>query len=332
MKSNIGERSRSDMSNSPDRLTDAEILSQRPPKNRVSTDRPYAYLVEQERAASGQIVDMATLFLTNRECPFRCLMCDLWKNTTNETVPQGAICQQIDFALAELPPAQQIKLYNSGNFFDAKAIPRDDFTGIAQRMQAFDHLIVENHPRLCNDSVSVFREQLGDTTLEVALGLETVDPRVLPTLNKQMSLDDFARAVERLLTGGIAVRCFILLKPPFQTEEQGLEWAIRSVEYALGLGVGCCAVIPTRASNGIMEKLQIQGNFSSPAFSSLELAMEESLKLAQGRGRVFVDLWDVEPFASCQQCVAERRERLHQMNLQQQILPQVPCSCRELAL
>ena len=30
---------------------------------------------------TGGCVDVATLFLTNRECPFRCLMCDLWKNT-----------------------------------------------------------------------------------------------------------------------------------------------------------------------------------------------------------------------------------------------------------
>lgn len=332
MKSNIGERSHSDMSSPPYRLTDEQILFHRPPKNRVSTDRPYAYLVEQERAASGLVVDVATLFLTNRECPFRCLMCDLWKNTTDETVPQGAISQQIDFALAELPPAQHIKLYNSGNFFDTKAIPRDDFSSITHRMQAFEHVIVENHPRLCNEAVSLFREQLGDATLEVALGLETIDPQVLPTLNKQMTLDDFARAVERLLTAGITVRCFILLKTPFQTEEQGIEWAIRSVEYALKLGAGCCAVIPTRASNGIMEKLQAQGDFSSPTLSALELVIEESLKLAKGCGRVFVDLWDVEQFASCPHCVADRRQRLHRMNLEQQLLPQVPCSCRELVL
>ena len=33
----------------------------------------------------------AVVFLTNRECPFRCVMCDLWMNTLDETVPRGAI-------------------------------------------------------------------------------------------------------------------------------------------------------------------------------------------------------------------------------------------------
>ncbi len=317
------------MSSSHFRITDEQILSERPPKNRVTPDRPYAYLIERERSASGQIADVATLFLTNRECPFRCLMCDLWKNTTDTTVPHGSIAQQIDFALGELPPAQHIKLYNSGNFFDAKAIPRNDFAQIAERMQAFEHVIVENHPRLCNDAVSLFHRQLGDTTLEVALGLETIDPEVLPMLNKQMTLDDFARAVERLLASEIAVRCFILLKAPFQSEEQGVEWTIRSIDYALGLGVGCCAVIPTRATNGIMERLQTQGNFSPPTLSSLEQVLDEGLKRAHGRGRVFVDLWDLQQFASCPHCVASRRDRLDRMNLEQRILPPVRCSCSE---
>ncbi len=70
---------------------------------------------------------VATVFLTNRECPFRCLMCDLWRNTLTETVPVGAIPAQIDHALLRLPPAKQLKLYNSGSFFDPHAIPPQDY-------------------------------------------------------------------------------------------------------------------------------------------------------------------------------------------------------------
>jgi asparagine synthetase B (glutamine-hydrolysing) len=39
-------------------------------------------LVEKESTVSGQVEDRAAIFLTNRECSFHCLMCDLWKNTT----------------------------------------------------------------------------------------------------------------------------------------------------------------------------------------------------------------------------------------------------------
>ena len=98
-------------------MNDREIIAARPPKNAVDPRVPYAFLVEPERTAAGDVADIATIFLTNRECPFRCLFCDLWKNTTDSRVPVGAIPEQIDYALARLPSARQIKLYNSGNFF-----------------------------------------------------------------------------------------------------------------------------------------------------------------------------------------------------------------------
>ena len=89
--------------------------------------------------AAGCVEDVATLFLTNRECPFRCLMCDLWRNTTDTRVPPGAIPQQIDYALARLPAARHIKLYNSGNFFDHQAIPPEDYAAIAERVRGVRH-------------------------------------------------------------------------------------------------------------------------------------------------------------------------------------------------
>ena len=98
----------------------------------------------------------------------------------------------------------------------------------------------------------------------MALGLETVHPDVLPALNKRMTLADFDRAVEFLAASDIAVRAFILLKPPLLKEQEGVEWAIRSVEHAFDVGVSCCSVIPTRAGNGIMEQLQRDGRFAPP--------------------------------------------------------------------
>ena len=74
--------------------------------------------MEDERTESGEIAPVATILLTNRECPWRCLMCDLWQHTLAGPTPIGAIPAQIDYALAQLPSARAIKLYNSGSFFD----------------------------------------------------------------------------------------------------------------------------------------------------------------------------------------------------------------------
>jgi len=303
---------------------DAEILAARGSKNRVDPQVAWAALVEPERTAAGTIADVATIFLTNRECPLRCLMCDLWKNTTDDPVPPGAIPTQIDRALARLPAAQQVKLYNSGNFFDPLAIPPEDYAAIAQRLRGFGNVIVENHPRMCTSDCLRFRDLL-KTGLEVALGLETVHAESLAALNKRMTVADFDRAARFLRAEGIAVRAFILLRPPLMSEEEGIEWVLASVRHAFDAGADCCSIIPTRAGNGIMERLARDGLFEPPRLASLQRVLEQGIALR--RGRVFIDLWDAQRLAACSRCGPERIERLRQMNLCQQVLPQIDCDC-----
>lgn len=311
------------------RFTDQEIVAARGPRNHLDPRRPYQYLVEPECSADGIVEDVATLFLTNRECRFRCLMCDLWKNTTQTPVAAGAIPEQIRYALERLPSAQHVKLYNSGNFFDRGAIPREDYRTIAALVAPFKTVIVENHPNLCRRECLQFRDLL-EGQFEVALGLETVHPQVLPALNKRMTLDDFRRAVELLVAHRVHVRAFILLRPPWLSEVEGVEWALRSIEFAFELGVRCCSVIPTRDGNGIMERLAAAGHFAPPRLKSLEVVLEAGLNLQ--RGRVFVDLWDANRFARCPHCAAPRIERLQRMNLQQVVEPPWVCpeDCREV--
>ncbi len=305
-------------------FSDREIFVARPAKNAVDPHRPYAFHVEAECTADARVVDVATIFLTNRECPFRCLMCDLWMNTTDTCVPDGAIPSQIDFALSRLPSAQHVKLYNNGNFFDVQAIPPVDYRAIVERVNSFKNIIVENHPKLCTDRCLQFRDLL-ETHLEIAIGLETVHQDVLNRLNKQMTLDDFQRAVDFLLIHDIAVRAFILHKPPFMDEQQGIEWSLRSIEWAFSIGVGCCTVIPTRSGKGLLERLQHHGLFSPPTLASVEQVLEEGLRISGGR--VLMDLWDIEHLYNCPDCGPQRTDRMRRMNLSQHILPTVRCDC-----
>ncbi len=300
----------------------ADILAARGPKNPVDVRSAYHAIVEPEYSADGIVEDVATVFLANRECPFRCLMCDLWKNTTDERVPVGAIPEQIRSALAKLSAAKHVKLYNSGNFFDAQAIPPQDYAAIAKLVGGFKTVIVENHPKLCDKKCGEFQDLCG-TQLEVAMGLETSHEPTLATLNKQMTARDFADACDLLLKQGIRIRTFILLRPPQTTEQQGIERAIASVKFAFDCGVDCCAVIPTRTGNGIMEQLQQAGSFTPPALTSLELVMNETVRWQ--RGRVFADLWDVKQFATCASCTDARINRLNTINLTQALPPQVEC-------
>ncbi len=313
------------MSDSIDTLiSDQWIVSQRGVKNSVDPGRPYAILIEKERSVSGDVEESAIIFLTNRECTYRCLMCDLWKNTTDITLPAGAIPDQIEWALESIADVKHLKLYNSGSFFDGRAVPEEDYQRIASLVSHFETVIVESHPRLIGERTLRFRDML-KPALHVALGLETVKPDLLMKLNKKMTLQDFTHAVGFLNNSGIPSRAFILLRPPFLTESDGIYWAERSLDFAFRIGVECCTLIPVREGNGAMDYLLEQGHFARPDIHSLETVLEYGIGL--NSGRVFADLWDLNLFSNCAKCFDRRAGRLSIINLNQMVPAPVECTC-----
>jgi len=304
---------------------DRFVLEHRDAKNLVDPRRAYATAWEEEPDESGTLVPTSVVFLTNGECPLRCLMFDLWKNTLDDAVPRGAIAHQIRGALAELLPTRHIKLYNAGSFFDPQQIPADDDEDIAETVEGFDRVIVESHPAFlagayaerCRRFQSLIPGQL-----EVAIGLETAHPEVLARLNKRMTLDTFRTAADFLHRHDIALRVFVLLSPPFVPTGEAVEWACRSIDVAAECGATACSVIPTRGGNGAMEALG--DAFVPPRLAALETVMEYGLSR---RGlRVFADLWDVERFFSCD-CSPARASRLATMNREQRVIDRVVCAC-----
>jgi hypothetical protein len=108
------------------------------------------------------------------------------------------------------------------------------------------------------------------------------------------------------------------------SEEEGLEWACRSLDFAFDHGAAVCSVIPTRGGNGALEALTAARQFEPPSLASMEAALEYGVRL--GRGRVFMDLWDANRFAACAACAGDRLARLAEINHTQVAPPPVVCS------
>lgn len=297
------------------------VLERRGPKTALDPLVPYAFLYEEEIGPEGELVPTAVVLLTNRECPLRCVFCDLWTNTLDERVPRGAIAAQVRHALVRLPPVRQAKLYNAGSFFDPNAIPPEDYAEIAASLGAVERVVVECHPAFLGARALAFRDALAGRALEVAIGLETVQPGVLERLNKGMTVEAFHRAAGFLARERMALRAFLMLRPPFVSEAEGLEWACRSIDAAAESGATACTVIPSRGGNGAMEALG--DDFSPPRLASLERAVEYGI--GHGGPRVFSDLWDVERLFACA-CAPRRVLRLESMNRTQRVPPPVACS------
>jgi len=303
----------------------ADIVHLRSNKNKVDPWKAYHFLHEVEPDLTGNQKKVNTIFLTNSECPWKCLMCDLWKNTLDQPTPKEAIPYQIKQALDKLPDASVLKLYNNGNFFDKHAIPQEDYRKIARLIQRYERVVVENHPRLCGQNCVDFQSILNGT-LEIAIGLETIHPEVLPRLNKKIKREDYAEAVDFLKKAGIDVRTFLLLNLPYVTDPlENKKWTLRSLEFAFASGSDRCSIIPSRATTGIMKKLKQEGQFREPSLLAIEDIFDEALSTYAKNGHIAVDTWDLHRFSRCPYCLPERKERLEKMNRDQHIIPKFTC-------
>jgi len=315
---------------------DGFVVQRRGPR---PTHDPWQFqdlIIEEELGADGHIAPVAVVLLTGRECPWRCVMCDLWRNTVTMDTPAGAIPAQIAAARQAWSRdhnISRVKLYNAGSFFDPRAVPEEDYDAIASGLQGLTRVIVESHPALVGPRVDQFLASLGRCNLsgvppqlEVAMGLETAHPVALERLNKRMTVGDFRRAAGALVARGVAVRAFVLIEPPFVPEADQDEWLLRSIRTALSSGADVVSLVPTRGGNGAMEAMAAEGQFQAPRLETIERACDAAHADGPSRGRIFVDLWDLERFAHCAHCFDARQTRLHTINLTQTILPPVRCS------
>jgi radical SAM enzyme (TIGR01210 family) len=317
-----------------DKSLTKQIRSARLPKISRRSGESMGWTLEIEPDGQGDLVTTRTYFLVGSECRFTCSMCDLWKYTLAEPqTPAGSLTLQIEKLHQRVAnegtqkkSREWLKLYNASNFFDPINVDPSEYESIANQCHGFERVVVENHAALfasekTKSSSLRFRDSL-DGDLEIALGLETIDPAARKWLNKSMSLDQFAQAVDFLCSEAIKVRAFVLLQPLGTPLEDSVQWAVESCRWAAHCGVQRVCLIPTRTGNGFIEQIAKQIAWQPPTAQQLESAFEKLLQDPtnasnpdSSRVVYTVDLWDWDSIlGKCSKCSQPRNERLKQMN------------------
>lgn len=309
---------------------DLRIRSLRPPKGFVDPYAAHGSVLDEERRPDGTRERALTVFLAGSECPFTCSFCDLWKWTTDGPTPPGALTRQLRGVLEALddPAPDRLKLYNASNFFDRRAVPAEDVEGMAALASPFASVTVESHANTIGARTLAFARQLSGR-LEIAVGLETIEPLAVAQLNKRLDLKRFDATARLLSDHGIDLRVFVLLGAPYVKADEAITWTVRTVEHAVAQGAAVVSIIPVRGGNGEMERLQALGHFSPPSLSQLELALDCCLQFT---GTVVTaDLWDAELLPACAHCRLARVERLRRLNVTGRAEPPVACLACDVA-
>jgi radical SAM enzyme (TIGR01210 family) len=294
---------------------DRDIRGLRGAKLKVDPYVAHGSLSEMERRPDGTVERALTVFLAGAECPFTCSFCDLWRWTIDGPTPPGALTTQLTQVLQSLHGAdaqsQRLKLYNASNFFDRRAVPAEDFAGIAALAAPFESVTVESHANTIGSLTLEFAQQLAGR-LEVAIGLETIHPIGAARLNKRLELSRFDSAACFLADHGIDLRVFVLLGAPHVPADESVEWTVRTVEYAAQRGASVVSIIPVRGGNGELERLQRLGHFAPPTLLQLESALDACLHLPSTV--ITADLWDIHRLPACPACSSARIDRLRRIN------------------
>jgi len=235
------------------------------------------------------------------------------------------------------PPYELLALYNDGNFFAPKEIPLSVQLEIAELVEAsgVGELVVECLPQFIKpDVIGPFVERLGRVQLEVGIGLQSANAFVREVcVNTSFTNKSFEDAVETLLAVGATPKIYLMIKPPFLSEEEGVVDVLNSLDYLSEMHLDSITLCPTRVSkNTLAATMYNAGLYTPPNLWSIVDILQSSksdrrLRVAciNLRGTDFESIFP----ESCDKCADLIVESLEKFSLssQQSDLP-TDCSCR----
>ena len=225
--------------------------------------------VEPE-ALGEERVAAFVLILRTRGCYWAdakgCSMCGYARDTLGRSATPAELGSQLARALARYRGEPYVKIYTSGSFLDDREVDPASreaivraFSGRARR------LLLETLPEFATDgALSPLRSAFGGE-LEVALGLESTDPVVLARfVHKNAPPSAYLEAADRLRGLGLRAKAYLLLKPPYLTEQESIADVLRSIEEA-SARFDTLSVNPVHIQGGtVVEWLFRRGRYRPP--------------------------------------------------------------------
>lgn len=236
----------------------------------AAPDEPIRVWIDRDRTPDG-VGDSLTIVFNTDGCRWAraggCTMCGYVGESNPGAVTAESLINQLDAALeheeSQGGECPNVKMYTSGTFFDRREIPEEARHEILDRFSD-RRVVVETLPDFVEHDV------VGDAvervrSLDVAVGLETADDRVRrECVNKYFDFDEYVRAAEVAEEVGAGVKTYLLMKPPFVTEEEAIEDMVTSVrkaaEHSHTVSMNPCNV----QRYTLVDKLHYRGGYRPP--------------------------------------------------------------------
>jgi len=269
-----------------------------------------------------------------------CSMCGF--NNATQKYSHGFLFPTLIFwlmyklARRTITTASELTIFNGGSFFNDREIPPRFKKWLYQEVAKdplIGHLTVESRCEyITEEAAGSATQSLGGKKMTIAVGLESQDDYVRNVLIKKgLKKTVFEQKVALAHKVGATVSAYVFLKPLGLSEEGALKETVKTIQYALAVGVDkidlSCAFVQ---ENTPMARAYYEGKFSPPSLWTIlriiKLVQENNWPVSIGG---FTD--EPPPIAipaNCSNCSPQIYEAIEQFR-QTNTLGDIPqCVCR----
>ncbi|MBP2171890.1 archaeosine biosynthesis radical SAM protein RaSEA [Methanococcus voltae] len=191
-----------------------------------------------------------------------------------------------------------IKMFTSGSFLDEFEITKDAQKYIFSKIYELREMgynikevAIESRAEFINDeNMKFIRDNLKDINIEIGVGIESFNEQIRNiAIHKGVSNETIINAFNVAKKYDVGMKCYILIKPPFITEQDAINDAIASANKCIELGSSRISFCPASIHKGtIIEMLWKKNQYRPPYLLSL-LKIVKEVKQANPNALVMCD-------------------------------------------
>lgn len=197
--------------------------------------RPVSCWSEKD-VLNGKIIDAFVIILYTPGCSWAlhsgCSMCGYFNDSAWQTVTEAELLNQVQTAMDQYNNEPLVKIFTSGSFLDDSELSKTVQYEIINRLSVHTKKIsVESRPSYVTEQkLDAIQNHLHSGTFEVGIGLETANEYIRKhCINKGFSYTDYQTAAERLKNHDFSLKTYVLVKPPFLTEQEAINDSIQTI-------------------------------------------------------------------------------------------------------
>jgi len=186
---------------------------------------------------NGETIDAFVIIFRTRGCSWAlqsgCSMCGYFNDSAWQTITSSQLLDQFQQAMNRYQDEPLVKIFTSGSFLDDHEVPLEVQKKILKQLgNKTKKISVESRPEyVTKQKLETIKPLLTNASFEVGIGLETAqDTTRKLTINKGFSLSDFQTAANLLKTYGFLLKTYVLVKPPFLTEQEAIQDSIDTID------------------------------------------------------------------------------------------------------